>query len=414
METIRCSRISGIAGIAFLLAVGIVNAVSESQPETASAALLPTRSISLKTCGWEPEHPVINHTGYVPLSLAFDHQENLWTGYTTKLFKLVPRAKPESGEQYNVVELSGSPAKCAVRLNRPTTASSPVAILFSNQGSLLVVANDQVHLIDRGEFKDQAVFDLLRPSDHEYYRVRQSPGRKSLVVVIDGFTHAESSYTWLAPDSLKIIHFCSYPPAPDYAHHIGFRSFADDGRFAELDYDDTPTATRLGVRWIAEGRYCSEKTTESPELMEPSDKQMQPIDALLFDRETVFFSNNRSDDNARSIVVYNRDGTLAHVLSAPDREVKESEDVSSEDGSRVAVIIDTMAGGIRSLDISDHVASRRVDIFDTKTWKRVAQIELPVTGRTEFATGSSLAFTPDGKTLAIRAADLVQFYDGIP
>jgi hypothetical protein len=358
----------------------------------------------------------VDSTGYVPFSLAFDHQGNLWTGYTTKLFKLVPRTKPESGEQYNIVELSGSPVKCAVRLNRPTTESSPVAILFSKQDSLLVVANDQLHLIGRDGFKDQAVFDMLRVPDHEYYFLRQSPGRKSLILVIDGYTKADSTYTWIDPDSLKIIHLCTYPPAPDYHHYIGFRSFADDGRFAELDNDDSCVFTDCvgsmagkGKFWIAEGQYCSEKTMQAPEMMEPIDTRMQPIDALLFDDETVFFSNNRLDDNARSIVIYDQNGSLSHVVSAPDRDVKESNwGTVSEDGNRVAVVIDTMAGGIRSLDISDHVGARRVDIFDTKTWNRTAQIELPVKGR------AALAFTPDGKTLAIRTADLVQFYDGIP
>ena len=409
MATIRCSRISGVAWITVAFVIGIVNAVSEAQTKNAPALLLPTRSISLKTCGWELEHQLFVHsTGYVPLSLAFNHQGNLWTGYTTKLFKLVPRAKPESGEQYNIVELSGSPAKCTVRLNRPTTVSSPVAILFSNKGNMLAVANDQLHLIDQNGFKDQAVFDLLRPSDHEYYRLSQSPGRKSLVVVIDGHVTAESSYTWLDLDTLNIIHRCTYPPAPDYHHFTYFRSFAGDGRFAELDYDNTYTNTQRATYWVAEGKYCSEKTKVPPE-------QMQPIDALLFDRETAFFSNNRSDDNARSIVVYDQDGSLIHVVSAQDREVKEDLITVSEDGTRVAVVIDTMAGGMPSLDIGDHVGSRRVDIFDTETWTRTAQIELPVTGKTELTSGpTALAFTPDGKTLAIRMADLVQFYDGIP
>jgi len=187
--------------------------IRSSNEECTSPAFAHSEYLS-KDLRWELEHQLFVHsTGYVPLSLAFDHQGNLWTGYTTKLFKLVPRAKPESGEQYNIVELSGSPAKCTVRLNRPTTVSSPVAILFSNKGNMLAVANDQLHLIDQNGFKDQAVFDLLRPSDHEYYRLSQSPGRKSLVVVIDGHVTAESSYTWLDLDTLNIIHRCTYPPA---------------------------------------------------------------------------------------------------------------------------------------------------------------------------------------------------------
>jgi hypothetical protein len=396
--------------LVLILGIGVLGGHAQS------FQLSPTRSISLKTCGWVPEHQVIGSTGYVPLSLAFDHQGRLWTGYTSKVFKLVPRAKPESGQQYNIVELSGSPMTCAVRLSRPTTESSPVAILFSNQDSMLAVANDRLHLIDRTGFKDQVTFDLLRPSDHQYYSVRQSPGRKGLVVVVDGYVQAESNYTWLDPDTLKIIHLCTYPPAPDYHHYIGFRSFADDGRFAELDNDNTCMFTNCigtmagkGRFWIAEGRYCSEKTTQSPELMEPSDRRLQPIDAILLTSQTAFLSNNRLVDNARSIVVYDQDGSLAHVVSAEKHEVKEDDwGTVSEDGSRVAVIIDEMAGGMSSLDISDHVASRRVDIFDSKTWNRTAQIELPLKGRI------ALAFTPDGKTLAIRTADLVQFFDHIP
>jgi hypothetical protein len=378
---------------------------AEAQSRNTPAQLLPTRSISLKTCGWEPTRhdPLgMNPTGYVPLIIAFDHQGNLWTGYTTKSSKLVPRTTPESGAQYNIVELSGSPVKCSAQLNRPTTESSPAAIMFSNKGSMLVVANDQLHLIDQTGFKDQVSFDLLRPSDHEYYRLRQSPGRKSLVVVIDGHIQAESSYTWLDPDTLKIIHRCTYPPAPDYQHYTWMRSFADDGRYVELDYAPNSVGSTF---WIAGGQYCSEKTKIPPE-------RMQPVDALMFDRETAYFSS-RIDNG--SIVVYHQNGSLIYLVPAQDREVKERSEIAvSEDGGRVALIIDTMAGGHPALDINEHVSSRRVDIFETATWTRTAQIELPITGRTEFTGDITLAFTPDGKTLALRMADLVQVYDGIP
>jgi hypothetical protein len=378
---------------------------AKAQSKNASALLLPTRSLSLKTCGWEPtphEHFGILPTGYVPSSLAFDHQGNLWTGYITKLPKLVPRTTPESGAQYNIVELSGSPVKCSVQLNRPTTESSPAAIMFSTKGNMLLVTNDQLHLIDQNGFKDEAVFDLLRSADHAHYRVSQSPGRKSLVVVTEGFTKAESSYTWLDPDTLKIIHLCTYPPAPDYQHYTRMRSFADDGRFVELDYAPNSVGSAF---WIAEAQYCSEKTKIPPE-------RMQPVDALMFDRETAYLSS-RIDDG--SIVVYHQNGTPIYFVPAQDREVKERSEIAvSEDGGRVALIIDTMVGGHPALDIDEHVGTRRVDIFETATWTRTGQIELPITGRTEFTGDITLAFTPDGKTLALRMADLVQFYDGIP
>ncbi len=410
MEITQCFRISGAVCISVAFVVGVVGTISEAQSKNAPAVLLPTRSLSLKICGWQPtpHDPLgMKPSGDAPSIMAFDHQGNLWTGYVTKSSKLVPRAKPDSGAQYNIVELSGSPLKCEVRLNRPTTESSPAAIMFSNKRSMLVVANDQLHLIDQTGFKDLATFELLRSSDHEYYRVTQSPGRKSLVIVIDGYIHAESSYTWIDPDTLKIIQRCTYPPRPDYGHYIGFRSFADDGRYAELDYDSGLYAkpAYVGTFGVAEGKYCSEKTKIPPE-------RMQPVDALMFDRETAYFSS-RIDDG--SIVVYDQNGSLIYFVPAQDREVKERTEIAvSEDGGRIAVIIDTMAGGHPALDINEHVASRRVDIFDTSTWTRAAQIELPVKSRTEFYSETALAFTPDGKTLAIRTTDLVQFYDGIP
>jgi len=79
------------------------------------------------------------------------------------------------------------------------------------------------------------------------------------------------------------------------------------------------------------------------------------------------------------------------------------------------VVIDTMAGGMPSLDIGDHVGSRRVDIFGYGNVDSNCADRTAVTGKTELTSGpTALAFTPDGKTLAIRMADLVQFYDGIP
>ena len=80
----------------------------------------------------------------------------------------------------------------------------------------------------------------------------------------------------------------------------------------------------------------------------------------------------------------------------------------SEDGRRAAVLLDITSGGARWLDISNHVAAQRVDIYDTATWTRIAQISLSSKGEAE------LAFSPDGKTLAIQTNDLVQFYDALP
>jgi hypothetical protein len=397
-EMLHCFRTSGVAVMLFAFAMG-ANGASDTRSANAPVQLSPTRSLSLKACGWEPEQLVVHHTGYVPLKLAFDHQGNLWSGYTTKMQQLVPRTAPELGEQYSLVELSGNPVKCAVRMNLPTTESSPVAVLFSNKNSLLIVANDKLHVIDQNEFKERAAFDLLRPSDHARYKIMQSPGRKSLVVVAEGFTKADSSYTWLDPETLEVRHSCSYPPAQNHGQHIGFRSFADDGRFSELDYDESQ---RPGF-WLAGGQYCSPKASISPE-------HIQPAAAIMLESETAYFRDNLLSDNLPSIVVYDRAGALLHSVPGYDKESMSANSAAaiSEDGRRAAVVIDITSGGVRWLDISNHVAARRVDIYDTTTWVRIAQIKLSSQGE------AALAFSPDGKTLAIQTNDLVQFYDALP
>jgi hypothetical protein len=394
----RCFYIRGSVCAALVFVAAICTAGS-AKTEDAPALLLSTRSIYLKTCGWEPEQLVVHHTGYVPLKLAFDHQGNLWSGYTTKMLQVVPRTAPELGEQYNLVELSGTPVKCAVRMSLPTTISSPVAIIISNNNSLLTVANDQLHLIDQKDFKEHAAFNLLRPSDQARYKIMQSAGRKSLVVVTEGLTKTDSSYTWLDPDTLQVRHTCSYPPFKNYGQHIGVRSFADDGRFTELDYDES----RHPVFWLAGGLYCSPKANIPPD-------HIQPVAVILLNSQTAYFLDNLLNDNLPSIVVYDRAGVLLHTVSGHDKETMAGSNgvVISEDGRRVAVAIDITAGGIRWLDISNHVAARRVDIYDTTTWTRIAEIKLSSQGE------AGLAFSPDGKTLAIQTEDLIQFYDGVP
>jgi hypothetical protein len=372
--------------------------VGTSQTNSNLVLLHPARSISLKACGWEPERSIGHHAGFVPLRIAFDHQGNLWAGYSQKSIGLTPRSAPETSFEYEIVAISGSPAQCAVRLSRPTTANSPAAVLISSKDGLLVVANDELHLVDKIGFKDRATFELLRPSDHARYRVLQSPARKLLVVVADGFTKADSSYTWLDPDSLEVRNSCTYPPAPDNFHYIGLRSFADDGRFVELDYG----WSRFGYSLVA-GQFCSPKLEIPPE-------HVQPRAAILLDSGTAYFVEDpRREKPWRILVKDKSEATAFDLIGDSNKEtIGESNVAVSEDERRLALSIDTPAGGSQMLDISSHVASRRVDIYDTKTWARVAYIKLLTPGV------ASLSFSPDGKTLAIQTEDLVQFYDGIP
>jgi DNA-binding beta-propeller fold protein YncE len=395
---LHCFRTSGVAWM-FLSFLMAANAASDAGSLNAPVQLSPTQSLSLKACGWEPEQPVVHHTGYIPSKLAFDHAGNLWLGYSKKMQQLVPRTTPELGWLYNVVELSGTPAKCSVRTSLPTTESSPVGILFSSNDTMLIVANDKLHAVDQNGFKERASFDLLRPSDQARYLVVQSPGRKSLVVVAQGFTKADTSYTWLDSGSLGLSHSCTYPPFPDYHHYVRLRSFADDGRFVELDYDETTHP----IFWLAAGQYCSPKTPVHPE-------HIQPAAAIMLESETAYFRDNLLNDNVPSIVVYGRDGTLLHSIPGHDKESMSANSgvAVSEDGRRAAVLLDITSGGARWLDISNHVAARRVDIYDTATWTRIAQIKLSSKGEAE------LALSPDGKTLAIQTNDLVQFYDALP
>ena len=145
---------SGALGMAFVFAMG-ANAASDLLSGNAVVQLSPTRSVLLKACVWEPEPLVVHHTGYVPSKLAFDHRGSLWSGYTKKMQQVVPRSQPELGAQYNLLELSGNPTECVVRMQLPTTESSPVAVLFSNKDNMLVVANDRLHVIDQSGFKNK-------------------------------------------------------------------------------------------------------------------------------------------------------------------------------------------------------------------------------------------------------------------
>lgn len=391
MVALRCFRTRGVMIMAIAFAVG-----ANAQSANNASQLSPARSLSLKTCGWEPEPVVVHHSGYVPSTVAFDHQGNFWTGYTKKTQQLASRSAPEVGAEYNLVEVSGNSTECVVRIKLPTTESSPVAALISNKDNLLAVANDKLHEIDPQTFKERSAFDLLRPSDHARYQVLQSPQRKSLVVVEDGFTRTESSYTWLNPESLQVLQTCTYPPEPD--HYVRLRAFADDGRFIEVEHGPGT----LG-HWVSEGRYCSPKQHIPPE-------RIQPSAAILLDDQNVYFRENPLNDNQPSIVAYSRTGTLLQSVPARDKETMATTSgvAISENGTRAALVVNVMSGGVRWLDVSNHVSARRVDIYDTKTWSRIAQIKLSSPGEVE------LAFSPDGKTLAVQTNDLIQFFDALP
>jgi hypothetical protein len=80
---------------------------------------------------------------------------------------------------------------------------------------------------------------------------------------------------------------------------------------------------------------------------------------------------------------------------------------SSERGDRIAVDVLTLRGGNPTLDISSHITSRRIAVYDTDAGKQVSSIPVPIRCHYGFA----FALSPDGRRLAILEDDAVRIVD---
>jgi hypothetical protein len=77
---------------------------------------------------------------------------------------------------------------------------------------------------------------------------------------------------------------------------------------------------------------------------------------------------------------------------------------SSERGDRIAVDVLTLRGGSQTLDISSHITSRRIAVYDIGAGKQVASIPVPI----RYHYGFAFALSPDGRRLAILEDDAVR------
>jgi len=80
---------------------------------------------------------------------------------------------------------------------------------------------------------------------------------------------------------------------------------------------------------------------------------------------------------------------------------------SSQRGDRIAVDVPTLRGGSRALDISDHVTSRRIAVYDIESGKEMASIQVKPKCRYRY----EFDLSPDGKRLAILEDDTVKVVD---
>ena len=386
-----CCRSSGVL-TALLLAVMAVNSHAADTPPK----LAPSRIVSLNQCFSDQARPTLHQSGFVLAKLAFDHDGNLWTGYITGSPQLNSRISPVPDHKYNVVEFSSTPLMCEVRIQLPTVANSPVGVLFSNKNSMLVVADNKLHLIDSTELKEKATFGLLLTESEGWYQVLQSPKRKYLIVTKDNGASGSGSITWLNPDTLEVTKLCPYDFGKE--HYVKFRSFADDGRFIEVEH-----GPGVDGHQVSGGQYCSRQGHHEY----PSG--MQPTSAIALEDETAYFSSDSPNDHAAIASIYSRVGALLRNVPSKGRETLGHAGVTiSEDGRRVAFEVEHWSGGLQSLDISSHVSSRRVDVYDSKTWECVAQVE------EQAQAAVDLALSPDGKILAVESADTIQLFDQLP
>jgi hypothetical protein len=370
-----------IALLASLIPIAAVPLVSAHSQEDSGVV------ISLRTYGWQPPE----RGNIRPPSIIVDHKNRVVVGFTVEERRgLVDRNEPSLG--FHIVRFSGD-GKADLSLSVPTNKRGKTGLHLSEQDQIIVRANDNLQLLQVGEGPVQnAVWKTLAPCPNQC-GVVQSQTRRTLVI-----------YTEQA-DPVTVIRLSPEPQLQRCGKERSLRKSIED------KIENWPQSITDTYAYSRDGEESDSELQRWPlcDYEHRNELPLRPASTALSD--SLFLVGTYET----------RKGHLGLELVAPDGQVKfrapllEHESAgtistptrSSERGDRIAVDVLTLRGGNRTLDISSHITSRRIAVYDTDAGKQVASIPVPIRCHYGFA----FALSPDGRRLAILEDDAVRIVD---
>jgi hypothetical protein len=372
-----------------IFALGVFANCSASGVGVRNGDTPPDRSLSLKNCGWLPvsETYLPDYKGFSNSEIAFDHTGNLWLGFHSKSQNLSRRSDRQA--QFSVVSISGRSTTCTYRLQRPSSTSNIDSVLVSNDDNIFVLAGDSLHLVDRNDLSKD--IQTLRLSGDQYILL-QSSNRKALAKFVRAFgENGEATLTWISPGTLDTPLIC----------HLGSTTAIREASITSELRNVMVSVGKDGFPSILKVDNCGTFQIVAKESETSNDLNI--------------IGNSLISTHLDGLMVTSLIGKLLfeHRFSPLERfEVFTTPQVS-EDESRWAVVIDTLQATKPfwdMLDMNAKVVKRRIDIYDTSTWRLIRQIDIPTASRGRL----KMAFSPNGKSLAIVIHDTVNIYDDLP
>ncbi len=371
-----------------------------AQPPTVKTAAL-----NLRDYGWQTPDPIHPHeTDTVERrSIVIDHLGRVLVGFAVRERSgLVTHEQPALA--FHVVRLSPD-GKADLSLSLPANGWRDNSIYLSDTDQIIVRANDRIQFlqVDPGNTEKESWNTLVSCSFR--CKVKQSPtGRTLFLYTADAdppltIIHTSQSPTLKrcgkAPQSIESFEdkIQNYPQSitDEFAYFSGQTRRLDlfTYRWPLCDYEH-----RVEMPLHIRGRFTV-------------------LNDQSFVANADFVANalTKPDSDAlRTLVVISSDG---HVKFRQPMAKHESWDNfwapirSSERGDRIAVDMLTTRGGNRTLDISSHVTSRRIAVYDIEAGKELASIPVNPKHRYRF----EFDLSPDGHRLAILEDDTVKVVD---
>lgn len=363
--------------------------LSGSEPAKAQSYGAVFKTLDLRTYGWEP--PESREIGSP--SIAVDHRGRIVVGFTVReRTGLVTRTKPSLN--LHIIRFS-SEGNAERSLSLPTNSKGRSGIYLSDTDQIIVRANESVQILQANKGNPQRESWETLASCTRECNIEQSVSRRTMLLYTDDGNPA----TLIRFSNEVELQRCGKQPqlARSFEEKIQnypqcitdeFSYFAGSepgrGQFAyrwpHCNFGDRVNmALHVGGRWSVLNDKVSVVDTHS-------EHGGGNLEVLSFDGQVKFRPELGKYESASSF--------WAPVAS-------------TERGDRIAVDILTARGGNRTLDVSSHVTSRRIAVYDIESRREVASI--PVSEK--FHYRYDFALSPDGKRLAIVEDEVVKVVD---
>lgn len=356
--------------LAFLLALTLQ--VNPCRADWVTAA-----TVDLPSYGWAPQ---ARREVVLPF-IAVDHRDRVLVGYATReRTKLVTRDKPSL--DLRILRFSEN-GKLDLSLSLPTSLAGDNGIYLSDSDQIIVRANDTLQLYQ----EDTGAWKVLAPCGSEC-RLWQSVTRRTLAV--------RNKHNM----PILVIHLSPVPrleqcekSSKSPEDTVEFYPKAITDKFAY--YSGSWGAEPFTYRWP----FCEyDNRVELPLRGARWDVLNDNMFVLYWkDSELKFISSRGVFDSALGKHEY------AFTLFHHTR--------SNEQGSRIAVDIETLRGGNAALDISSHPTARRIGVYDFQLRKEVASIPVSLKRHGPFGLGFGMDLSPNGDRLAILDGVVLKMID---